>query len=89
MAAGIAAFSTRTVIILAFLIFYATISSWISEEMGEGMGINFNFNFLQVCGMFFISILMVVAGVVAGRGIQKLKKEKLFDEVDDEDIEVF
>jgi len=93
LAAGLAAFFTRTVIILGFLAFYAWISSFISEKISEGadttIEIDFNFNAAQVCGMFFISILMVVAGVVAGRGIKKLKKDKLFDEEDDEDLETF
>jgi hypothetical protein len=89
MAAGIAAFCTRTVLIIGFLALYAWIGSLISNELGN-VEINVNFGIFQVCGMFFISILMVVAGVVAGRGIKRLQKEKLFDEAeDDEDFETF
>jgi hypothetical protein len=90
LAAGIAAFCTRTFLILGFVTFYAWIGSMISDELGN-VEINVNFGAFQISGMFFISILMVVAGVVAGRGIKALRKEKLFEEEDedDEDLETF
>jgi hypothetical protein len=94
LAVGGAAFLSRTITMMIVIVFWGIINRLLSNALGDIGNVNLAPTGCQVCGLIFVSILMPVAGFVAGRGIKSLRKGELFKrerpgtDVDDEDEEL-
>ncbi len=94
---GLAAMFSRFGLMTFFIAAFSLISKILTNLAGGFIEINLNFGGGQICATMFISLLMPVAGFIAGRGIKSLRKGDVFqpvkpgaiEEDDDEELELF
>jgi len=79
---GGAAFITRSFILILWQVAFTLISNFVTEKLQSASGMNLALDITlsggQICGIMFISLLMIPAGFFAGRALKKLRKEELF-----------
>lgn len=76
------AFMTRSFILILWQVVFAIISDLVTDKLQSASGMNLALDITlsggQICGIMFISLLMLPAGFFAGRALKKLRKEELF-----------
>jgi len=79
---GGSAFITRSFILILWQVVFTVISNFVTEKLQSASGMNLALDITlsggQVCGIMFISALMLPAGFFAGRALKKLRKEEIF-----------